>query len=77
MEKCWSTFLRFSYKAWAADWHIVFEVRRHLMLPKDACNEQHVNGDLMSYTSSNNLDPFIITPQPSPHTSWDHVRIYF
>ena len=67
LERCLSTFLRFSYKAWTSDWHIVLEVQRRLMVPKDACDEQRVNGDLMRYISSNSLDPFILTPQPSPH----------
>ena len=67
-EKCLSTFLRFSYKTWTSNWHIVFEVQRRLMVPKDACDEQRVNDDLMPYISSNSLDPFILTPQPSPHT---------
>ena len=67
-KRCLSTFLRFSYKAWASDWHIVFEVQRRLMVPKDAFDEQRVNDDLMPYISSSSLDSFILTPQPSPHT---------
>ena len=66
LPKCFNSALRFSYNTLASVWLIVSDVHKHLIVPAAACEEHLENGDLIPNFVSRNLDPLILTGQPSP-----------